>query len=325
MTNNNNKRKQTYKEEIGLADPQLTSLKKTHGEYGRKAVLFGIDKYMIEGANLQGCVNDVYDMANTLLALGWPKTGIHVITNERATSDRWFKEMQWLTENTGPGDVRILMHSSHGTNKWDYSGDEPDQRDEMVVMHNFSWDDETTHITDDHIRERFTQKLHKECKGEVILDTCHSGTGARSIRFGGYDTRVKYLPNPEQQTTILNRTLPINEKRKWFGNSNVDREIAGDATYNNGTIYACQDFDLAYETAILVNGQYQVRGLMTYNLCNILRETPYGAITRKELGEELRARVALESPQVPGYECSNETFYNQYPFRRAHQDEPGEM
>jgi metacaspase-1 len=303
------------------------AIEKKHGQYGRKAVLFGVNKYMIgEEATLSGCVYDVNDMAVTLRLLGWPKTGIHVVTDKYATTDRWYKEMKWLTDGAGPGDTRAYMQSSHGTQKWDWSGDEPDQRDEMPVMHNFSFDDESTHITDDTIREEYVKKVDKETRCEIILDTCHSGTGARSLfDFGRYGrTKLKFLPNPDFQ--IINGTLPSLQKRKWFGNSNVDKDIVvgDDVTENNGTIYACQDFDYAYETAIQIGGQWIVRGLMTYNLCDILRQTG-GNITRKELGEQLLLRVSTEANQQPGYECSNVKFYNQYPFRRGHQDSPEEM
>lgn len=310
--------------QAGMATKKnIEALSKRHHEYGSKAVLFGVDKYMIEGADLAGCVNDVNDMALTLRQLGWPKTGIHVITNKYATTDRWYKEMKWLTDGAGPGDVRVYMQSSHGTQKYDYDGDEPDRRDEMPVMHNFSFDDESTHITDDVIRDEYVRKVDKETRCEVILDTCHSGTGSRSLfQLQNMSARVRYLPNPDFQ--IINGVLPSRQKRKWFGNSVIDREVTGESAENNGIIYACQDFDLAYETAMYVNGVYQVRGLMTYNLCNILRETG-GTITRRQLGEQLLLRVAKESPQQPGYECWSEQYYNQYPFRRGHQDSPEEM
>jgi hypothetical protein len=302
---------------------RLTALAKKHHQFGSRAVLFGVDKYMIEGADLAGCVNDVNDIAMTLRQLGWPKTGIHVVTNRYATTDRWHKEMEWLTKDAGPGDVRLYGQSSHGTHVWDWSGDEPDRRDEMPVMHNFSFDDEKTWIRDDDIREEFTKKLHKETRGEVILDTCHSGTGSRSLfALQNMSAKIKFLPNPDFQ--IINGTLPSLQKRNWFGNSVVDKELAGDVTENNGIIYGCQDFDLSYETARYVNGVWVVRGLMTYHLCSILRETG-GDITRKQLGEQLLLRVSAEANQQPGYECTNDRFYNQYPFRRAHQDEPGEF
>lgn len=311
-------------ETVGLADPELTALKKTHPRYSRKAAIFGIDKYMIEGADLSGCANDAYDFADTLWSLGWPKSGVHIIVNEQATTDRWYKEMEWLTKDTGPGDIRIYAQSPHGSNKFDYSGDEPDRRDEMPIFHNFDWDNESTHIVDDDIRENYTKKLHKEAFGDVVLDTCFSGTGARSLFRASMATQARYLRNPYQQPVLNRFAWDPNQSRKWFGNSNVDREIAGETTENNGTLYACRDDQVAYETAVQVNGVWIVRGLMTYNLCNILRETR-GDISRRDLGQELAARVANESDQIPGYECTNEQYYNQYPFRRGHQNEPGEI
>src|SRR5215213_4884637 len=105
-------------------------LAKRRSKFKRKALVIGIDKYMIEGANLAGCVNDANDVVSSLIVCGFPPTQVHKITNERATKARIVKELAWLVQDAKPGDVLVFYISSHGSQETDRDGDEPDRLDE---------------------------------------------------------------------------------------------------------------------------------------------------------------------------------------------------
>jgi hypothetical protein len=296
-------------------------LAKKRSKFKRKALVIGIDKYMIEGADLAGCVNDANDVVSTLVVCGFPPTQIHKLTNERATKEKVVKELAWLTKDAKPGDVLVIYISSHGSQKTDRNGDEPDRIDEMVILHNFDWADESTHFTDDDWDALVTQKIPKGVRVEFIMDTCHSGTGARSVLIRqGLDRTSRYLPNPDQQHQ-LNSRRPNKEERKVFVLSTVQKAIKGEEKLPYSAWSACLPHQLAWELAI--DGG-KVRGAFTYNFCAIMRKRE-GNISREKFYELLRLKMADDGyDQIPTMECLEEA-EQQYPFRRNFEDDASEV
>jgi hypothetical protein len=296
-------------------------LAKKRSKYKRKALVIGIDKYMIQGANLAGCVNDANDMVNTLVVCGFPPTQIHKLTNERATKARVLKELAWLVKNAKPGDVLVIYISSHGSQKTDVDGDEPDRIDEMVILHNFDWADESTHFTDDDFHREVTMKIPKGVRVEFVMDTCHSGTGARSVLIRqGLDRTSRYLPNPDQQH-ILNSKNPLKERRTAFVMSGLHKTAKEEEKVAYAVHTAAMHNQLAWELAI----DGVVRGAFTYNFCTIMRKRE-GNITREKFYELLRLKMANDGyDQTPTLECGTEEAYQQYPFRRNFEDDVTEV
>lgn len=308
-------------------------LAKKRSKFKRKAVIVGIDKYVLgEGASLQGCKNDARDMGNTLLVCGFPPTRIRYLTDERATKAKIVKSLEWLVQDAKPGDVLVYYHSGHGSQKTDVSGDEEtaDKLDEMVIPHDFSWNDESTHLTDDDLYEFFTKKCPKGTRGEVIIDTCHSGTGTRSLFDRKYDNqRARYLVPPLEYRQILNTRIPSRTTSKYFGFSNVKQKV-GDAKstkdvmiglQHNATWSACQAHQVAWELSI--NGV--TRGAFTYNFCEIMRKRE-GNITRQTLYELLRSKMANDGyEQIPDLEVGSEEALEQFAFRRNFEDDATEL
>ncbi len=102
-----------------------------------KAVLVGVNKYKMEGADLNGCVNDVTNVRDILLKyFGFIATEIQVLTDGRATKKNIMAKIGWLTAKAKAGD-RLLFHfSGHGSQIVDQDGDEPkDKMDEILCPH----------------------------------------------------------------------------------------------------------------------------------------------------------------------------------------------
>ena len=100
---------------------------------GKRALLVGINKYQIAGADLRGCVNDVKDVSAALVEFGgFKKSDITVLTDGAATKKAMQAGIKALVRDSKKGDVALLHYSGHGSNVPDDNGDESDGRDEIL-------------------------------------------------------------------------------------------------------------------------------------------------------------------------------------------------
>lgn len=155
---------------------------------------------------LNGCVNDAEDVSTLLSkAFGFADKSITVLTDQAATKDAVFGAMtEALDRANMPGehlDHIVFTMSSHGTQLPDTSGDEADQVDEAFATYDLrqtgaAWDPGSL-ILDDELHDLFT-RLPKGVLLDVILDTCHSGTGLRALDLVPTidDRRPRFVPPP---------------------------------------------------------------------------------------------------------------------------------
>ncbi|HET7668137.1 MAG TPA: caspase family protein [Mycobacterium sp.] len=166
-----------------------------------KALCVGINRFanLPQASWLNGCVNDAEDMAAMLLKR--PEFGagdVTVLLDAEATKA---KVMATLTKLVNDGDVDhiVFSFSSHGTQVPDKNGDEKvDHVDEAFACHDIKqsgrdWDRRTV-IIDDELKKLF-ESVRRNVLVEVVLDTCHSGTGLKSIDFLP-GRRPRFLPPP---------------------------------------------------------------------------------------------------------------------------------
>jgi len=295
-----------------VSQEKATTAKRT--SVNKRAVIVGINKYRnMPEAELQGCVNDARDMVNTLKILGFPATHIHTLTDSQATKANIVKELQWLSKDAIPGDVRVYYHSSHGTQVKDLNNDEPDRVDESVITHDFDWDNPDTWLIDDDFYNYFTKNIPAGVRNDVILDTCYSGTGTKSIQTstqfltlntGSEWTPVKtiskgrqsrFLPPPLGIQQRINSMRPQVTKIKYIGESVIQegKSTKSERTQNNVLWSACQDYQVSWE---LDMGGGEIRGAFTYIFCLILRKAN-GDITRRDISNNAR-----EYLQTNGFE-----------------------
>jgi hypothetical protein len=165
-----------------------------------KALCVGINKFanLPQASWLNGCVNDAEDMAAMLLKR--PEFGpgdITVLTDADATKA---KVMAALNKLVSDGVDHIMFSfSSHGTQVPDKNGDEEvDGVDEAfacydIKEHGSDWDRKTV-IVDDELKKLF-EKVGEDVLVEVVLDTCHSGSGLKALDFIP-GRRPRFLPPP---------------------------------------------------------------------------------------------------------------------------------
>ena len=159
----------------------------------KKAVLIGINRHRIAGADLRGCVNDVKNMKSLLTrSYGFKSQDITVITDFAATKKRIESAIQKLVREGRKGDVLLVHYSGHGSNVPDDNGDEADRRDEILCPTDLDW---KAPLRDDWLRKTF-DSLRAGVSLTVITDCCHSGTITRAVQPPDAPSIERYLPSP---------------------------------------------------------------------------------------------------------------------------------
>lgn len=256
-----------------------------------KALLVGINKYKIPGADLNGCVNDVTNVRDVLLKyFGFTVPEIRVLVDERATKKNIITRLKWLVDKAKAGD-RLLFHfSGHGSQIRDRDGDElKDHMDEIICPHDMDWDGKF--ITDDELKEIFST-IPKGVNLEVLLDSCHSGTGTREMRAIGslpleISFKPRFLPPPVDIACRADDDLA------------VKRILRGNSSLNHVLFSGCKDNQTSADAYI--NGSYN--GAFTFYLCKHLRDAQAN-ISRAELLKRLRASLKFNGfSQIPQLEA----------------------
>jgi len=91
----------------------------------KKALLVGINRYKIPGADLRGCVNDVKNLRVVLTAYyGFAGKDIKTLTDYAATTKAMRNAVATLVKGAKKGDVLLFHYSGHGANVPDKNGDD---------------------------------------------------------------------------------------------------------------------------------------------------------------------------------------------------------
>ena len=192
----------------------------------RRALLIGINDYPDPANQLNGCVNDTFEMSSILQERGFDPEDIRVVLNDRATADAIRERLNWLLEGATDGMERVLFYSGHGAQLPLYNAvGEVDHMDECLVPYDFAWTPETA-ITDDDFYQLYVD-LPYEARFFAIFDCCHSGgmtrDSARKIRgiTPPDDIRHRMLEWDARQQMWRERKLPsLNDD---FGGSPADK------------------------------------------------------------------------------------------------------
>jgi hypothetical protein len=159
----------------------------------KRALLVGINRYKIPGADLRGCVNDVKNLKSVLTRYyGFADSNIRTLTDLQATKRAMQSAITNLIGKARAGDVLLLHYSGHGSNVPDGSGDEADGRDEILCPTDLDWQDP---LLDDWLRVEF-DRLPAGVNFTVIMDCCHSGTNTRAIQPLDAKRIERFLPCP---------------------------------------------------------------------------------------------------------------------------------
>ena len=275
----------------------------------RKALLVGINDYAPVGhggPDLEGCVNDVRDMAHTLNALGIvpakPRS-MRILTDANATRNNILEGLKWLVTGAKKGEVIVFHYSGHGSQVADVSGDDIDGKDETICPHDYAT---AGMIKDDDLRKAFAG-VAAGVNLDVILDSCHSGTGTRekvALAAAPIEEQVtyRYIEPPLDYGYFLDAdpSIPL---RGILKPAKGEKEIVVVPGLNHVLWAGCRDYETSGEGT--VGGV--VRGYFTYCYCTVLRRAGVG-ITRARVdglvSADLKKMGVQQHPQLEGNQKS---------------------
>ena len=165
----------------------------------RLALVVGINDYPGSGNDLHGCVNDANAWASLLNGLDYSTI---VLLDEDATRANVENELRAAMQELHFGDRFVFTYSGHGSYVADTSGDEDDQRDEALVLHDwqnagFLVDDELGQIMD---------SRHYGSRVVTISDSCFSGTVSRFLTTEQRQQRT-YIPAEQRKARFFNPAM----------------------------------------------------------------------------------------------------------------------
>jgi metacaspase-1 len=258
-----------------------------------KALIVGVNQYKLPGSDLQGCVNDATNVRDVLLKyFGFTVKDIRVLVDARATKQAIMERLRWLVKDAKSGD-RLLFHfSGHGSQIRDREGDElKDKMDEIICPHDMDWDG--TYIVDDDLKAVFS-KLPSGVRLEVLLDSCHSGSGTRVV-----EAFASQPPEHAIRQRFLVPPVDIRCRNADEDDLKLQRIGRSDNPQAHVLFAGCKDNQTSADA--FIGGTYN--GAFTYYFCKHLRDVQ-GAISRAELLKRLRASLKHENySQIPQLEC----------------------
>jgi len=259
----------------------------------RRALLVGINDYSAstlgpkpkiappperDWVNLGGAVNDVAAMKDMLVLLyGFERQDIVTLTDQAATRDAILHALEThLHAPASRADTLFFFFGGHGSQVRNTRSRERDQLDETLVPADSRLGVRDIH--DKELRSLFNRILDRGARLTVLLDNCHSGSGARGPE-GTHPRGIKSDP----------RNI-------------ADGTAAGLAPEDRGALIlsAAQDFDKAWETR---DEQGNLHGAFSWAWLRSMRESSPGesaAETFLRAAAHMRAETPYQEPVLAG-------------------------
>ena len=253
-----------------------------------RALLVGINAY--PGNELQGCVNDVADMADFLVShCGFDEPDIRLITDGRATTAAILERLNWLTDKAGPGDRLFFHYSGHGAQfpLRDANGNVT-RVDECICPVDFDWTEEHA-IRDKQFHDYFAN-LPKGTVFTWVSDSCFSGDLLRG--FPPANRKAKTLPMPADIAWRLRTAETLGIKKSSF-----EHFIKGSHVI---LVSGCSQRETSADAQIdgRFNGALTYYFLKTLSSPNGLKQTLEQAVVRTRAA--LQQNEYSQHPQLEG-------------------------
>jgi hypothetical protein len=217
----------------------------------KRALLIGIN-YTNTSEQLFGCINDVKNVKKMLIdVFDYPEDNIVLITDEtelKPTRQTIQSQLVALVNSGISGDTLYFHYSGHGASIRDFSRDESDGKDEILIPSDYRT---AGFITDDWLFSNVISRVRKGVNLCGFLDCCHSGTGMDlrfNLRFAeqllvnapptsykSEDWQNKFM------VSLENQRLPI-QGNVWMFSGCRDDQTSADAFINQssqGAFTAC--------------------------------------------------------------------------------------
>jgi hypothetical protein len=206
-----------------------------------KALLFGLNYAHTTDAKLNGCINDVVNMASYLKNV-LKISNIECYTDDtdliNTSAQGMVQKLYQCAVDSFKEDLDFVWihYSGHGTYVMDTSGDEADGRDECLVPSDFK---KAGVVSDDYIQS-LMRYFNPKTRVILVWDCCHSAT-LGDLKYSWESPRRVAVENI--MCGVSSRTISIS--------GCLDRQTSADA---------------------FINGQYA--GAMTSCLLNVLQTRP---------------------------------------------------
>lgn len=145
-----------------------------------KALLVGINQYPNPN-ELLGCINDVTDMAEFIVAhCHFSHKDVRLLTDERATTKAIRDRLDWLVKDAKSGDRLFFHYSGHGVLLVDRTRTGKLKGPHCAIAPvDFDFSPKYA-LTDDDFMEIF-RPIPQDVEFNFVSDSCHSGQLAREI------------------------------------------------------------------------------------------------------------------------------------------------
>lgn len=181
-------------------DPPATST--------RRALLIGIDDYTasrlgarayVEGErdlpNLRGAVNDARLLKQMLVDThAFDARNVITLTDQNATRGAIVGALNDLVRRSAAGDVVFFYFAGHGSQVANSRSAEADRLDESIVPADSRAG--APDIRDKELRAVFNRILDRDARLTVMLDNCHSASGARGSPARGVAADLRDVADP---------------------------------------------------------------------------------------------------------------------------------
>ena len=257
-----------------------------------KALLVGINQY--PGNELNGCVNDVRDMAAFLTQkCNFAISDIRLLTDARATTQGIRDRLNWLIDGLQPGDRICFHYSGHGAQIATRNQKaEVDGLDEVICPVDFDWSNPYM------IRDKEFNKLFAKVPTGVefvwVSDSCHSGD------------LTKDFSNPKSKAKQHKRTILPPADLDWRLRTAASKKITAltmnkaAGNLNVALISGCK----SDQTSADASFKGRPNGALTYYLLSELKKA--GALNKdlitivKNVNAALRKARYDQQPQLEG-------------------------
>ena len=250
----------------------------------RLALVVGVGQYKNERVpDLIGPPNDArrfFDLLTDANGYGFPKENVCLLLSEQATTAEFKRAFdKALVERARPQDVAVIFYAGHGSMRRDKNGDEPDEMDETLMLHDARTDG-VRDLVDDEFNEMLV-RLHAKTRNiTVVLDSCNSGTATRGDA-GTFVARFFEPADDDLTAPAASAAATGDEGAGW-----VPEALPGVVVFTAAT-----DGTPALET----NG----RGIFTDAVIQVLAQASDQPLTYAQVARQVPPLVAANSYQIP--------------------------
>lgn len=208
---------------------------------------------------------------------GFPAQNVCLLLDSEATTQRFRQAFQEaLINRARQNDVAVIFFAGHGSWRRDDNGDEPDEKDETLLLYDARTEG-VPDLPDDEFNGMLAD-LHKKTRNiVVVLDSCNSGSATR----GSNPLQARYQPPAEEVRQPLRALSGGDGSQGW-----IPEDLPGLVFFA-----AAADGEAALER--------DGRGIFTDALIEVLSQVGSRPLTYAQAARQIPSLVSARSSQIP--------------------------